>query len=73
MTFPLVSKVGNQAFVGNHKLEYVTFGTGFTEETEIEFGINVFSRNNDFTHTTNNITLTLGEQVLPIPNVAKNT
>jgi len=65
-TFPLVSKVGNSAFSYSENLRYVSFGTGFAEETEIVFGRYVFSC---YMNITPNADLELGENVLPKPNL----
>ena len=68
----MVRKVGIQAFVLSENIKSVSFGTGFTEETRIEFGINVFSWYNGVPVTIN-MDLTLGEFVLPKPNLINRT
>jgi hypothetical protein len=66
---PLVTGIRNVAFFECTALTSVSFGTGFTEPTEIIFGVNVFAL---FPHysihpppNTPNIDLVLGEYALP--------
>jgi len=69
--FPLVQTIENFAFYRCNSLASISFGTGFTEPTEIIFRARVFLHDNVFsTVRTQNIDLTLGEYVLPKPNLS---
>jgi len=68
---PLVTKLESNAFFACLRLKKVSFGGGFETETEIEFGIAVFS---DYLDTlTPNINLFLSSFVLPKPNLNAST
>jgi hypothetical protein len=56
------------AFADCSSLTSASFGTGFTEPTEIVFYRNVFIR-----IPTENVHLTLGPNVLPVPNLSDRT
>ena len=72
--FPVVETVGDYAFYAcNTLLTSLSFGTGFTVPTEIKFGENVFSKVYVNDILTEKIYLTLGENVLPIPDLVANT
>jgi len=64
----LVTNVGNHAFSWCKYLVSVSFGIGFEAETEIKFVEDVFEA-----VQTKNIDLTLGEYVLPKPDLTANT
>jgi hypothetical protein len=71
VNLPVVTKIGF-AFYDCPMLTSVSFGTGFTEPTTIDFGINVFGSASPFPlngTSTLNIDLTLGEYVLPKPDL----
>ena len=73
-TFPIAQTVGDYAFYAcNELLTSLSFGTDFTTPTEIKFGQNVFQKvyGNDI--LTEKIYLTLGENVLPKPNLEEMT
>jgi len=71
VNLPVVTKI-EFAFFDCPMLTSVSFGTGFTEPTTIDFGINVFGSASPFPlngTSTLNIDLTLGEYVLPEPDL----
>ena len=74
VNFPLVTKIGF-AFFDCPMLTSASFGTSFREYTAIDFDINVFGSvtTSTFNRTsTLKIDLTLGEFVLPKPNMNNN-
>jgi len=61
-------------FVNCENLVSATLGTGFATETKINFGREAFSSGNaSYLMPTEKIKLTLGENVLPKPDLDKNT
>lgn len=71
VNLPVVTKIGF-AFYDCPILTSVSFGTGFTEPTTIDFGINVFGAGSPYPlngTSTLKIDLTLGEYVLPKPDL----
>jgi hypothetical protein len=66
INFPLVNEIEKFAFKSCYALTSVSFGTGFTEPTEIKFDEYVFHY---YLYITPYINLTLGEFVLPKPNL----
>jgi len=68
--FPLVTTIGQNAFLWCLGLRTASFGTGFETETEIMFEPYVFNNSDTLTK---NIDLTLGEYVLPKPDLNANT
>ena len=74
--FPLVTTIKYTAFTYCKNLVSATFGTGFETETEIEFGMEVFGDGKWGSGSpilTQNIELTLGKNVLPVPDLNANT
>ena len=69
--FPLVTNIGDYAFWSCENLTSVIFGMDFETETEINFGMYAFGY--DLNVLTPNINLILGENVLPKPDIDKNT
>ena len=70
VSFPLITMVGSHAFANCNSLISVSLGTGFETETEISFDSDVFiDDNNPPNGLTENIDLTLGEFVLPKPDL----
>ena len=70
INLPVVTKINSNAFLlgrDNNSIS-VSIGTGLEKETEIEFGIGVFDNK-----ITPNADLTLGEFVLPLPDLEANT
>ena len=70
VNFPLIAFIGENAFYNCQKLVSATFGIGFTYPTTINFGTDTFER---YDSLTKNIDLTLGENVLPKPNLTAKT
>jgi len=64
VNFPLATTIKNESFGRCISLTSINFGTGFETETEIKFNMNVF-----FNAKTENVDLTLGENVLPLPDL----
>jgi hypothetical protein len=69
--FPLVTNIGASAFWNCSSLVSVSFGTGFEEQTEINFGYAVFTAysSQDHLNTPINSDLILGKYVLPEPDL----
>jgi len=67
---PIVTTIEDVAFIGCYKLTSVVLGTNFDTPTEIKFGNGVFGgRLPDEQVLTPNIHLTLGDYVLPPPDL----
>jgi len=71
INFPLVENIGDGAFGRCVNLSNASFGTSLETETKIEFGWRVFGQST--TKATENVELTLGDFVLPLPNLVSNT
>jgi len=70
INFPRVTAIESYAFYFCYSLTSANFGTYFFMPTEIDFGHCLFGINNDLTEQ---IDLTLGEYVLPSPDLDANT
>jgi len=70
--FPSVTAIGDHAFAFCYTISTVSFGTELKEPTEIVFGRGAFG-GGQFPHLSPNIALTLGEYVLPEPDLEAMT
>jgi hypothetical protein len=68
INFPMVKLIDTNAFISCINLTEAKFGRDFEDSTEIKFGWGVFSN-----VTTENIELTLGGYVLPLPDLSART